>query len=674
MPSFGLDDDEANTGWRIVRPADEPRIYAFLAIHIERHISEGIFADTCDEVYLRTEPSAAYGLIGALATEINAVSAAEHSFTGSGDSRNFHRQSSRVAADDRNAPWLQWKLPERRKEFDKRFSFFIVVDYFKVIALGMEPISESRFVPPISLPEEFNAASYFVDRHIGEGRAHKTAIECGDRSVKYAELAELVNRLGNGLKSLGVRIEERVLLLLLDTPEFAASFFGAIKIGAVPVPVNTLLKSADYKYMLNNSRARVAIVSDSLLPLVQAIPRSELRYLETLIVVGEATEATVSFADLTRESSPELQPAATSKDDAAFWLYSSGSTGLPKACVHLQHDMVVSSERYAKAILGITEADRFFSVAKLFFAYGLGNGLYFSLAVGGTSILMPGPPRPHSVFEVIERHRPTLFFSVPSNYVKLLARESTGKRDFDLSSVRHGVSAGEALPSSVFHRFKKRFGVEILDAIGSTEALHMVISNAPGEVRPGSSGRVIPGFEARIVDDNGHPVAQGQVGNLIVKADSTCSHYWNQHEKTKETIAGHWLHTGDKYHQDEDGYFWYAGRADDMMKVSGVWVSPIEIERVLIEHPSVQEVAVVFRQDTDELSKPAACVVLRDGATGGPALAKELQEFVLERLPIYKRPHWVEFLPELPKTATGKVQRFKLRGLGLTDSIEYRSL
>jgi len=623
-------------------------------------------ADASDEIHMQTEASAAYGLIGSFATEVDAVTAAEQGFTGARNSRNLHRQSSCVAAHDDDAWRGQWEALERHE----RFSFFILVDYFRVVALGMEPVSESRFVPPISLPEEFNAASYFVDRHIGEGRAQKTAIECGDRKVTYAELAELVNRVGNGLKSLGVRIEERVLLLLLDTPEFAASFFGAIKIGAVPVPVNTLLKPSDYQYILNNSRARVAVVSDSLLPLVQAIPRSELRYLETLIIVGEATEATISFADLTRESSPELQPAATSKDDAAFWLYSSGSTGPPKACVHLQHDMVVSAERYAKAILKITEADRFFSVAKLFFAYGLGNGLYFSLAVGGTSILMPGSPRPQSVFDVIEQHRPTLFFSVPSNYVKLLAHEPAGEGDFDLSSVRHGISAGEALPASVFHRFKERFGVEILDAIGSTEALHMMISNGPGAVRPGSSGKVIPGFEALIVDDNDRPLPQGQIGNLMVKADSTCSHYWNQHEKTKETIAGHWLRTGDKYHQDEDGYFWYAGRSDDMMKVSGVWISPIEIERVLIEHPSVQEVAVVFRRDSDELSKPAACVVLRAGESGSPKLAKELREFVMGRLPIYKRPQWVEFLPELPKTATGKVQRFRLRGLGVAGSIE----
>lgn len=517
-------------------------------------------------------------------------------------------------------------------------------------------------VPPIALPDEFNAASYFIDRHIKEGRGEKIAIECGDTKVSYRQLLERVNRVGNGLRDLGVRMEERVFLLLLDTPEFAASFFGAIKIGAVPVPVNTLLKPSDYEYLLNNTRAHVAIVSDSLLSLIQEIPPNQLRYLQTIIVVGgEKRPATLSFEHWTRQSSPALEPEATSKDDAAFWLYSSGSTGRPKACVHLQHDMVVASERYARPILSVSEIDRLFSVAKLFFAYGLGNGLYFSLAAGATSILMPGPPKPSSVFEVIERHRPTLFFSVPSNYSKLLSHTAEDGREFDLSSVRHAVSAGEALPAAIFHRFKQRFGVEILDALGSTEALHMMIANGPGAVRPGSSGKVLPGFEAKIVDDENRALSPGEIGSLLVKADSTCAYYWNQHEQTKNTIQGHWIRTGDKYYQDEDGYFWYAGRTDDMMKVSGVWVSPIEIERVLMEHPAVQEAAVVFRRDADELSKPMACVVPVEGTSGTPELARDLRQFVLSRLPVFKRPHWIEFFPELPKTATGKIQRFRLR-------------
>ena len=532
---------------------------------------------------------------------------------------------------------------------------------------------------PILLPDQFNAATYFIDRHIPEGRGEKIAIEAGEARVSYRQLWERVNRFGNSLRQLGVRIEERVFLLLLDTPEFAVSFFGAIKIGAVPVPVNTLLKTSDYHYILNNSRARVAVVSEALYPQLQGWKK--LRYLQHVIVVGGAQPATTdkntqSFAGLIEQNSPSLEAEPTSKDDAAFWLYSSGSTGFPKACVHLQHDMVVCAERYAMGILGMTESDRCFSVAKLFFAYGLGNAMYFPLAVGATSILWPGPPKPQHVFEIIERHRPSLFFSVPSNYAALLAhkRDHVGTAapgrpggpsapDFDLSSVRYGISAGEALPAALFHRFKERFGVEILDAIGSTEVLHMFIANRPGAVRPGSSGQIIPGYEARVVDEDDEPAKPGEIGNLLIKSDSTCSHYWNQHEKSKSTIEGHWIRTGDKYYQDADGYFWYAGRSDDMLKCSGVWVSPIEIEAVLIEHPAVQEAAVIGRKDEDELLKPAAYVLLKDGSTGTADLGRELQEFVLSRLPVFKRPRWVEFVDELPKTATGKLQRYKLREL-----------
>jgi benzoate-CoA ligase family protein len=530
---------------------------------------------------------------------------------------------------------------------------------------------------PILLLDQFNAATYFIDRHLDEGRGEKIAIEADEARVTYRQLVENVNRFGNALRQLGVRIEERVLLLLLDGPEFAFAFFGAIKIGAVPVPVSTLLKPADYDYILNNLRARVAVVSESLYPQIQAIPSAQLRYLQHVIVAGAApTAGTLPFADLVEQNSPQLEAEATSKDDAAFWLYSSGSTGPPKACVHLQHDMVVCAERYAKGIIGMTENDRCFSVAKLFFAYGLGNALYFPLAVGGTSILWPGPPKPQHVFEIIERHRPTLFFSVPSNYAALLAHEP-GKNhvgtaapgcpgaqnapDFDLSSIRYGISAGEALPAAIFHRFKQRFNVEILDAIGSTEVLHMFIANRPGTVRPGSSGQIIPGNEAKIVDEADQPTKVGEIGNLLVKSDSTCSHYWNQHEKSKSTIEGHWIRTGDKYYQDSDGYFWYAGRSDDMLKCSGAWVSPIEIEGVLIEHPAVQEVAIVGREDHDQLLKPAAYVILKDGTSGTPHLARELQEFVVSRLPVFKRPRWVEFVDDLPKTATGKLQRYKLR-------------
>jgi benzoate-CoA ligase len=386
-----------------------------------------------------------------------------------------------------------------------------------------------------------------------------------------------------------------------------------------------------------------------------------------VVVVGQPPPGTLSFDALLADSPERLDAEPTHRDGAAFWLYSSGSTGAPKGCVHLQHDMWVCAQSYARAVLDMRPSDRCFSAAKLFFAYGLGNALYMPFAVGATSILLPDAPTAPRVYEIIERYRPTLFFSVPTNFAMLLShlRQGSGGQahegDFDLSSIRNAVSAGEALPESLFRRFKQRFGVEILDAIGSTECLHMFIANRPGHVRPGSSGQVVPGYAARIVDDDDRPVATGEIGNLLIKGDSTCAYYWNQHEKTKQTIQGDWIRTGDKYHRDEDGFYWYDGRTDDMLKAGGIWVSPIEIENVLIDHDAVQECAVIGRDDGDGLSKPFAYVVLRAQVSAGPELAAALQHFVRERLADYKRPRGVEFVTELPKTATGKLQRFKLR-------------
>jgi benzoate-CoA ligase len=507
----------------------------------------------------------------------------------------------------------------------------------------------------LGVPDIFNAAAHFVDRHLREGRGDKVAIECGDERVTYAKLHDRVNRFGSALRArFDVRPEERVALILLDGPAFAYAFFGAIKIGAVPIPVNTLWKAADYRFLLNDSGARVLVISAELLPELRKIPPGELRSLRHVIVAGaEMGELERLLAD----GAPDLTAEPTSRDAPAFWLYSSGSTGAPKGCVHLQHDMVVCAELFGRGILGITGEDRCFSVAKLFFAYGLGNALYFPLAVGATAILWPGTPAPANVYAVIARHRPTLFFSVPTGYGMLLAQEGS----FDLSSIRLAVSAGEALPPALCERFRARFGIDVIDGIGSTEALHMFISNRQGAIRPGSSGQIVPGYQARIVDDLDQPVAAGEIGNLWISGDSTCACYWNQHEKSKRTIQGEWLRTGDKYSQDADGYFWYAGRSDDMLKVGGLWVSPVEVENALIEHPAVQECAVVGREDRDTLVKPAAYVVLRTGVSGTTELAEELQRFVREKLAEYKRPRWVEFIAELPKTPTGKIQRFKLR-------------
>jgi benzoate-CoA ligase len=515
----------------------------------------------------------------------------------------------------------------------------------------------------IALPQRFNVATYFVDRNVLEGRAQNIAIECGEERVTYQQLFERTNRAGNALRNLGVRAEERVLLLLLDSPEFLYSFFGAIKIGAVAVPVNTQAKPHDYEYILNDSRARVALVSESLLPQLEAIPRQNLPYLREIVAVGDAKHSSQHpcLRDLIDAASPAFAAEPTSKDDPAFWLYSSGSTGVPKGCVHLHHDMVVSSHHYAHAILKINERDRCFSVARLFFAYGLGNAGYFPLSCGATTILSPARPTPARIYADIERHRPTLFFSVPTNYAALLDHHRQGGPDFDLSSIRHAVSAGEALPAPLFERFRERFNIEILDALGSTESLHMVISNRPGEVKPGSSGKILPGFESKIVDESGRALPPNEIGDLWVKADSLCGGYWNQQEKTKQTFVGEWFRTGDKYRQDEDGYFWHAGRADDLFKVHGLWLSPAEVESALIAHPAVLEAAVIARDDEAGLAKPAAYVVLKTEFVTNEQLARELQDFVAERIGGYKRPRWIEFLQELPKTATGKLQRFKLR-------------
>jgi benzoate-CoA ligase family protein len=509
------------------------------------------------------------------------------------------------------------------------------------------------------LPERFNVATWFVDRNVAEGRGDRVAFVCEDRTLTYAGLADLVNRAGNALRDLGVEMEQRVLMLCLDAPEFLATFWGAIKIGAVPVPVNTMMRAADYLYFLEDSRARVAVVSEPLLAEAQPI-LGRAPFLRHVVVAGKAGAGRIAFDDWVGRASPSLEPAPTSRDDAAFWLYSSGSTGFPKAAVHLQHDMVVCAETYAARVLGIRPDDRTFSAAKLFFAYGLGNNMYFPMSVGAQAVLYPKRPTPEAVFEVISRHRPTIFFGVPTLYAAMLALPDVERR-YDLSSLRVCVSAGEALPEQLYRRWRERFGVEILDGVGTTEILHIFISNRAGEVRPGSSGTPVPGYEATIVDDAGRPVARGEIGNLRVKGDSTMAFYWNKHEKTKESLVGHWIQTGDKYYQDEDGYFWYCGRSDDMLKVGGIWVSPVEVEAALAGHPAVLEAAVVGQEDADRLVKPKAYVVLKDPTSASPGLDEELRAFVKAKIAPYKYPRWIEFVAELPKTATGKIQRFKLR-------------
>ncbi len=510
----------------------------------------------------------------------------------------------------------------------------------------------------LEIPERFNLARWCLDRHVDAGKGARPALRYRGRSLTYAEVTADANRVGNALRGIGVDVEQRVAIALPDSPEFVATFFGAVKIGAVALPLSTLMREAEYAYELADSRAKAIVVSETLLPHVLAV-RGSLPHLRHVIVVGAAAPAgCVAYDEVARAASPELTAEDTSKDDMCFWQYSSGTTGAPKAAVHLQHDLAITSARYGAHVVGMREDDRTFSLSKLFFSYGLTNSMVLPLAFGASALLLPERPEPRLVFETTRTERPTLFFAVPTAYAALLAAADQGA---DLSSVRLCVSAGEALPKALYQRWRERFGVEVLDGIGSTEIGYIVISNQPGRARPGTSGTVIPGYEAKLVDAAGASVAPGAVGDLVVQSDSTMAGYWNKHERTKRTLVGEWLATGDRYSVDADGYFTYAGRSDDMLRVGAQWVSPIEIEGVVLEHAAVLECAVVGRTDGDGLTRPVAHVVLRSGAAATPVLSAELDALIAARLPPFKRPRWIEFEHELPKTATGKIQRYRLR-------------
>ena len=512
----------------------------------------------------------------------------------------------------------------------------------------------------------FNVATAMIDRHLDEGKGSYPAIINADASpgtgpaepVTYQMLAEQVNRCGNLLRSLTPEPGSRILMVVKDCPEFFYIFWGAIKAGLIPVPLNTLLRADDYRFMIEDSECASLVYS----------PEYQYEVDPALAASGHqpgfilCTEGPNGMTGLLGDYSPHLDPAPTTADTECFWLYSSGSTGRPKGAVHRHLDIVATCVHYAEDALGMIQEDVCFSAAKLFFAYGLGNAMTFPLWVGGTTVLSSQRPSPDMTFQIIEDHKPTIYFGVPTLYAAQLRTLEEGARDF--SSVRCCVSAGEALPADIFRRWQEKTNTLILDGIGSTEALHIFISNTMADHRPGTSGKPVPGYRVKILNDEGEPVPPGEAGRLLVQGDSTSSRYWNNPQKTAETMADGWLNTGDTYFEDSDGYFVYCGRSDDMLKVGGIWCSPVEIENRLIEHPKVLEAAVVGRPDTDELIKPEAFVVLNQAGDASTVLADDLLRHCQERLARYKYPRWVNFVDELPKTATGKIQRFRLRGNG----------
>jgi benzoate-CoA ligase len=511
----------------------------------------------------------------------------------------------------------------------------------------------------ITLPRDYNAAADLIERNLNAGRGDKIAFIDDRGSYTYRALAERVDRAANALRKLGLEPEQRVLLCLLDTIDFPTIFLGAIKAGIVPIPVNTLLTAADYDFMLRDSRARALVVSTALLERLKPILSSQPA-LRHVIVSGETQpSAGLSLATLLAEAEPKAETAPTTCDDVCFWLYTSGSTGAPKGAVHLQSHLILTAELYAQRVLGIAESDVVYSAAKLFFAYGLGNALTFPMSVGATSVLFADRPTPAAVAKILVERKPSIFCGVPTLYAAMLASNDLPRRE-DLA-LRCCISAGEALPDQIGRRWLDRFDVDILDGIGSTEMLHIFLSNRPGTVRYGTTGIPVPGYAVRLVDENGQPTPVGEVGELQVSGPTSAAFYWNNRERTRDTFQGRWTRSGDKYIRDADGYYTYCGRTDDMLKVGGIYVSPFEVETALMTHECVLEAAVVEHADENRLTKPKAFVVLRPGIDPSPSLRETLQQHVKSKLAPYKYPRWIEFVPDLPKTATGKIQRFKLR-------------
>ncbi len=512
----------------------------------------------------------------------------------------------------------------------------------------------------IDIPESFNQAEFLTDRHLREGRANNVAIYYRDLQITYAELVAKVNQAGNALKALGTEIENRVMLVLPDSPELVYCYLGAMKIGAVPVPVNTLAAPKDYVYFLNDSRAKTIVLSEDALPKIRSI-KSELRYLRNIVVAGPANKDALSLDNIMAKASTFLEAEKTSKDDVALWMYTSGTTGVPKGVIHLHHDLLHYMLPLCEEVLQVTERDRVFVTSKMFFAYSRNHSLELPLTCGAATILVPDWPNAESVFQTIEKYRPTLFFSVPTFYNNLLKESEVSKAKYDLSSIRACFSAGEPLPKDIFLRWKAKFGIPIINGVGSTDSGGICISSRPDQIKPGASGKLLPGFEGKLLSEEGKDVPQGEVGVLWLKNDGVASAYWNKHQRSKEVFQGTWFNTGDLFSQDDEGYLWYQGRADDMLKISGQWVSPVEIEEALLQHPAVSECGVVGAPNEAGLIKIKAFIVLNQGYQASSDLETDLINFVLEKLAHFKAPRWVQFLPSLPRTTTGKIQRHKLR-------------
>jgi benzoate-CoA ligase family protein len=520
--------------------------------------------------------------------------------------------------------------------------------------------------PVGAIPRAYNFAADILQRNIAAGRANKPAFIDPSGSWTYGQLADRVDRFGALLLSLGLRREERILICLLDTIDWPTAFLGAIKVGVVAVPVNTLMTEDDYRFMLADSRARLLVVSEALYPKFAKLI-GECPDLAHVLVSGENTYGHGRFEDAIAGAAPEPITAPTLRDDMCFWLYTSGSTGKPKGAVHVHADLQLTNDLYAAPIIGLNANDVCYSVAKLFFAYGLGNALTFPMAVGACTVLLPDRPTPEGVAALLKQHAVSVFYAVPTFYAAFLASSAAPNRAE--VKLRRCVSAGEALPEDVGRRWVERYGVDILDGIGSTEMLHIYLSNRPGDVKYGTTGKPVAGYAIKLVGEDGLPVKKGEMGELLVSGPTSAIMYWNNREQSRKTFLGEWTRSGDKYLEDNDGYFVYCGRNDDMLKVSGLYVSPFEVEGALQTHPEVLECAVVAWRDGDDLIKPKAFIVLKSPENAGDSKARDLlsralQDHVKSKLAPYKYPRWIEFRRELPKTATGKIQRFKLRAEG----------